>query len=368
MVNYFRSFVIILGGVFSLSAQNLIENGSFEDFSICPTNLSQFNARGWRTIGYDATPDLFSTCAPDSTQANPNQYWNQVQPYKDSSYAGIVLYTVIENYREYIGTKLKRPLKKDSTYIFSVSLAIPFSSPIHANNFDVLFTEMKLINMTNQAVITEPSFSLLLDSLPSDGMWHTFEFEYVAKGTEVNMQFGNFRSRKDTEWNYIGYRKKGLGREYLVGAVLIDDVQLYLKYPNNKKEIDIIEQTVPDPGLSVHFELKELHFEINSSVLSSDAQPQLDSLVSYLLANPNDNVEIEGHTDNTGSDIRNLVLSKERAASVANYLEKGGVNSNRLFISGLGSSHPVSDNSTSQGRRENRRVEIKLVRDQITGN
>ena len=368
MVNFFRSIIIILGGVFSLSAQNLVTNGSFEEFPICPTNLSQFNAKGWRTIGYDATPDLFSMCAPDSTQANPNQYWNQVQPYKDSSYAGVVLYTVIENYREYIGTKFKRPLKKDTTYIFKVSLAIPFSSPIHSNNFDVLFTKKKLMNATNQVIITEPSFSLALDSLPTDGTWHTFEFEYKANGTEQNMQFGNFRSRKNTDWFYIDDRKKGLGREYLVGTVLIDDVQLSMKYLKKGEEVEIIKPIQPDPGLSVRFEFEELHFEINSAVLSKDAFLQLDSLIAYLLTNSGDHVEIEGHTDNTGSSTRNLILSEHRAQSVANYLEKGGVSSNRLSISGHGSSQPVSDNNTSQGRRENRRVEIKLVHDQITGN
>ena len=69
---------------------------------------------------------------------------------------------------------------------------------------------------------------------------------------------------------------------------------------------------------------------------------------------------VEGHTDSSGSDSYNMKLSKERAASVASWLEENGVPSNRLTSEGYGETQPIATNSTAQGRQDNRRVEISL--------
>mgnify|MGYP001823918015 FL=1 len=72
-------------------------------------------------------------------------------------------------------------------------------------------------------------------------------------------------------------------------------------------------------------------------------------------------VEVAGHTDSTGSDAYNQALSERRSASVAAYLQSQGVDSQRLITIGLGESMPVADNSTPEGRQQNRRVEITMV-------
>ena len=72
-------------------------------------------------------------------------------------------------------------------------------------------------------------------------------------------------------------------------------------------------------------------------------------------------VEVAGHTDSTGSDAYNQSLSERRSASVVSYLRGRGVISERLITIGVGESRPIADNGSSEGRQENRRVEITMV-------
>ena len=71
-------------------------------------------------------------------------------------------------------------------------------------------------------------------------------------------------------------------------------------------------------------------------------------------------ISIAGHTDSTGSDDDNLVLSRNRATTVAMYLQNVGVSPERMAAQGYGESYPVASNDTAQGRQQNRRVELKL--------
>ena len=75
---------------------------------------------------------------------------------------------------------------------------------------------------------------------------------------------------------------------------------------------------------------------------------------------PSTYVDVIGYADSTGSDAYNLDLSQRRANSAANYLSGHGVASQRLYVTGMGESNPIADNSTPEGRAKNRRVEIKL--------
>ncbi len=104
----------------------------------------------------------------------------------------------------------------------------------------------------------------------------------------------------------------------------------------------------------------ELLFEVNKSTLGSEHFGQLNSIVDYLLAHPERSVRISGHTDNTGREAHNLTLSKQRADVVAEYLVDNGVSIDRVATSGLGSSKPIADNNTEDGRKKNRRVELLI--------
>lgn len=102
-------------------------------------------------------------------------------------------------------------------------------------------------------------------------------------------------------------------------------------------------------------------FATNSSTISSRFTNTLDSIASVLKEYPDSNITVSGHTDSTGNDAINNPLSVNRANSVANYLKQEGIASSRITAVGYGSKQPIASNSTSEGRAQNRRVEIKIT-------
>ena len=88
--------------------------------------------------------------------------------------------------------------------------------------------------------------------------------------------------------------------------------------------------------------------------------PVLDSVAIVLGKYPRTLLDIDGHTDDQGSEQYNQALSERRAVSVAQYLNSRGVDPRRLLVVGFGESRPVADNSTEFGRQQNRRVEVRI--------
>lgn len=102
-------------------------------------------------------------------------------------------------------------------------------------------------------------------------------------------------------------------------------------------------------------------FDVGSATLKPAFRATLDDVAASLQQYPNSLVDVYGHTDSTGSDAFNQGLSERRAQTVANYMTSRGVSSARIRWQGFGETMPVADNSTDEGRRLNRRVEIKIV-------
>ena len=104
----------------------------------------------------------------------------------------------------------------------------------------------------------------------------------------------------------------------------------------------------------------EIFFDVNSSTVKSEAYPMIDEAAKVLRNNPDLNVEIQGHTDNTGTAEYNLWLSQKRAESAMNYLVDKGIDPGRLTAKGYGFEQPVASNNTPEGRAKNRRVEFRV--------
>jgi len=104
-------------------------------------------------------------------------------------------------------------------------------------------------------------------------------------------------------------------------------------------------------------------FASNKSVILPEALARLGKVADVLLANKTRNLTIEGHTDSQGSDSYNQKLSQQRADSVRDYLVSRAYQSDLIRSNGMGETHPVADNGTTEGRANNRRVEIIIDRD-----
>lgn len=107
--------------------------------------------------------------------------------------------------------------------------------------------------------------------------------------------------------------------------------------------------------------LNNVFFETGSYILSSDSKAELDRIVSFLIQNPTVTVEIGGHTDITGSEQNNKLLSENRSKEVYNYLINNNVSNTRLSYKGYASSKPIDDNETTLGRAKNRRTEMTII-------
>ena len=107
--------------------------------------------------------------------------------------------------------------------------------------------------------------------------------------------------------------------------------------------------------------LNGVNFDYKSAKLRPDAMHLLDALVIRLKSHPELRIEVDGHTDYIGSDQYNQTLSERRARSVVTYLGKSGVAASRLTAKGYGKSKPLVDNTTADGRFQNRRVELHVT-------
>jgi outer membrane protein OmpA-like peptidoglycan-associated protein len=131
------------------------------------------------------------------------------------------------------------------------------------------------------------------------------------------------------------------------------------------QQLNSVLQTSDTPrGLVVN--MADVLFAFGRYNLKPDAQLKLAKLAGIIQAHPGLHLAIEGHTDNIGSDEANMKLSQQRADAVRDFLTQQGLPPDILTSEGLGKADPVADNSSSEGRQKNRRVEI-IVSGEVIG-
>lgn len=107
--------------------------------------------------------------------------------------------------------------------------------------------------------------------------------------------------------------------------------------------------------------LSGIYFSGGNTELSPASRSYLDKVAAVLDTFGDIRFEVAGHTDNIGETERNLTVSKKRAEAVSNYLVEKGIEADRLVPVGYGHDQPVADNTTSEGRAANRRVELRII-------
>ena len=154
----------------------------------------------------------------------------------------------------------------------------------------------------------------------------------------------------DGKTAYYTSNKSGFGLEDIFVFNLPESIQAN---EISELELDIITQKIGEEVV-----LKNVTFASNSSEIDASSYEELDKLIAYLAKNPNLQIEIQGHTDDVGSDIDNLFLSEKRAKAVYDYiiikLE------NKLSYTGYGESKPLAPNESEKGRELNRRTSFVI--------
>ena len=143
------------------------------------------------------------------------------------------------------------------------------------------------------------------------------------------------------------------------GYLLYSDLYLLADKPADST----YEKNIPLQPLSVNasVRLKNIQFPVNSYELLPVSKIELDKLVELMKDNPTLHIQVNGHTDSTGTNEINLALSKNRAKAVAQYLVDNGIEAVRLAYKGFGATQPIAANTTEEGKALNRRTEIVVT-------
>jgi OOP family OmpA-OmpF porin len=151
-----------------------------------------------------------------------------------------------------------------------------------------------------------------------------------------------------------GYDENSVTVDLPSGKTGEADIQLH----RHEETTAALEKSIAQTGTATIY---GIHFDTGSAKLRPDSLPALQAVLGLINSKPGSHWIIAGHTDNQGSDELNIPLSQSRAASVISWLTAHGVASGRLEPHGFGSTRPVADNATADGRFLNRRVEISAA-------
>jgi outer membrane protein OmpA-like peptidoglycan-associated protein len=154
------------------------------------------------------------------------------------------------------------------------------------------------------------------------------------------------------------------GRSYLLNV----NKQGYLFYSDHfdcaqatsKQQAFELDIRLSKPVSGERVVLKNLFFDVNKYELKPESFPELERLLGFLKANAGVRITIAGHTDSSGDEKANKLLSEKRADAVKQFLLGRGVDVTRLESIGYGATKPVADNTTDEGRAKNRRTEFVI--------
>ncbi|MBO0329138.1 OmpA family protein [[Muricauda] lutisoli] len=337
------------------SGQNMVQNGGFEDFVSCPVKMSNLNkdAEHWSapTLG---TTDYFNECSRTKLGV-PMNFKGKQEPYEGAAYAGLYLFAP-RDYREYIQVPLTETLEKGSRYRLTLFISLSEKSDGAVMDMGAVFSEKPLSVHTKRELSQSDLLSAspqtthikqfpVTDYYQDKQNWMELSFDMVAKGFENHLILGNFKSNAGT--SYLDTQNPSENEEGYAYYYL-DDISLTYLGPEYKTDEVYV--------------LDHVNFNFDRFDLQPKAEQSLKDIYEYLEKHPSLKVAISGHTDDLGSDEYNDVLSRERAASVAQYLIDLGLDKNRITSKGYGDSKPLDTTRTDEARRKNRRVEFVMTK------
>ncbi|MBO7571838.1 MAG: PD40 domain-containing protein [Bacteroidales bacterium] len=196
------------------------------------------------------------------------------------------------------------------------------------------------------------------------------EMKEESRQMIVNLEFDENKLPKDSP-------KMQKVIDYLAKSVNSDDIS-YNNRPTDKNVYNIKVSATnevyvdngknePEPTepsnitYSDTLELRNIYFDFDKYDIKSQYTKNLDELVDYMKDNPGAKIQINGHTDDVGSDEYNMALSGRRAMAVKNYLVDRGVKQDKVEIKKYGESSPIASNGSNSTRKYNRRIEFKVL-------
>ncbi len=355
-----------------LSAQNLIPNPGFEEHD-------EYFVSEWIQ---PAPPYYHFEYKYDSLST----------PHSGDCFNGLCLRKNDEN--EYFQIKLKEKLKNGQRYHLQMYVRLWNHMECPLSHIDWFFSRNDSVMRKQKGYFwLTPLVKFYFPENANLKQWTLMETTYTANGTEQYLTVGNFVPEEETK-NLIklietfksenahevaNTKKKRTAKddiEFRKKMNAIPQKQRRLQNGNIDKSMfyfdDFCLSVLNDDGsyncedklsaleADTPTEIKDIFFELGQAKLLKQSFPSLDSLFELLVKSPLMKIQINGHTDNKGTESMNLQLSENRAKSVVNYLISKGISPDRLTYKGFGSAMPRATNDTEEGRMQNRRVEFTV--------
>jgi outer membrane protein OmpA-like peptidoglycan-associated protein len=359
---------------------NLVPNPGFEETTRLYCRWTQdpakFNANvsGWSSPT-QTTPDHFSMKNEPDCWAHPSKHSGGKQaPHGGDCMAGIKIYgkgNTPTYWHEYLQMELPEPLEAGRKYIGEFWVQRAVKSNEASNNIGMLFTDLPISTRDCLPLYYTPYVN---EEKVVKGGWEKVSGVFEATGKERYLLIGNFYGDEVTKHERQPDGERG-------AYYYIDDVNVRLAPPNatltprpkesipppprevppqhaSSNEVDIHEV---EPAVGTRVRLDNVQFEFDKTTLLPGFEKELDKLVDLMTDYPFLRVEIEGHTDDQGSDAYNEKLSTGRAEAVVAYLVKKKIDPSRIDSKGYGESRPLVPNDSEINRAINRRVEFHIL-------
>ncbi len=355
--------IILLIWSSSLFAQNLVSNGSFEQYYKCPGSYSVSRngkiAPGWLSPS-TGTPDLFNRCSIGEAGV-PDNWAGKSKAFSGTGYAGIYMYIHgrSKEYREYLQAEFTAPLQGGVKYLVEFQYKLSSNSKYSIDRIGFLISDSSYHTTEDGVFPASPTYQSINPVIYNHltGYWTRFGFAYEAKGGERFITIGNFSNDNDTRHYFISNSQATEPLLVKAAYFFIDDVKV-IQVSNS-----------PAPVLSGYLEiktnedyvLKNIQFKYNDFTLLETSFAELDQVMDILKYNKTWKVVVSGHTDDIGSDSFNLDLSLQRAGSVADYLIHRGIDPARIKTQGFGKQTPLQKGNDDATRAINRRVELRFL-------
>ncbi|MCR5066089.1 MAG: OmpA family protein [Bacteroidales bacterium] len=360
---------------------NLVFNPSFEDYRECPRKIDALGKLTIVDAWYQPTAgsaDYYNICGSRDCGVPRNKLGIQ-DAHFGNGFCGI--YCSKTDYREYLQTELKEPLKAGEMYRVSFYVSLSEYSSGAVATIGALFTTDR-IGDTLRSVLMDKSIKQLAPGisqtvatyfepqvvndydrvLDDTKAWMQISGVFTAKGGERFMTIGNFYPASQSnvvDLDSLTYLLPG-------AYYYIDDVSvtcLGCKVETNPESDSSLVAEVPMTyadtlKVGSTFVLHNIFFDYDKATLLQQSYNELHTLLGILQSHPTMKIEICGHTDGHGSIDYNQRLSENRARAVVDYLVSHGIDVRRLSFKGYGKSRPIDTNTTEEGRAKNRRVEF----------
>lgn len=258
-------------------------------------------------------------------------------------------------FRNLVQARLLSHLRKDSIYYFQAYIKVS------ANNYGakdfakgmvgVWFSNRDFSDslgsaiMQNNKLKIRPQIHISDFKISNNEKWVRYSASFKSDNDYTYVMVGNFENLMEQN-DEIWTKKRGINYN-------LDDLCLVPYWQKGSCSLYDMEEV---------FELKNVYFDLNSAELNSTSKKDLLEMSDRFKSN-NTKLKLIGYADSTGKEDKNKELSKSRAQTVYDFFKNSGVEESRMSFEGKGSVNPLETNITEDGRKMNRRVEIKIIQE-----